>query len=216
MAALATERSHRLQTSIEMQEEILGVREPRALLERLLASVLSVTGAERGFVLLIGPDGKLQAEVTAGFASAPLDGRFEGSLGAIERVLATGESVVASNAANDSFLARRPSVLELGIATLACVPLSSEDRRIGLLYVDGRKEGGVFTDLDVEILETLAANVSVVLSSLRIDREIRAMLEGPDGPSADDSAFLAELERRVTDLAQTKPGDVAAGATPSR
>jgi pSer/pThr/pTyr-binding forkhead associated (FHA) protein len=216
VAALALERSRRLQTSVEMQEEILGVREPKALLERLLQSVLSLTGAERGFVLLIGPDGKLQAEVAAGFASAPLDGRFEGSLGAIERVLATGESVVASNAANDSFLAGRPSVLELGIETLVCVPLSSEDRRIGLLYVDGRKQGGVFTDLDVEILEALAANVSVVLSSLRIDREIRAMLDGPDGRSAEDSAFLAELERRVTDLARKEPKGAAAGGTPSR
>ncbi len=216
VAALALERSRRLQTSVEMQEEILGVREPKALLERLLQSVLSLTGAERGFVLLIGPDGKLQAEVAAGFASAPLDGRFEGSLGAIERVLATGESVVASNAANDSFLAGRPSVLELGIETLVCVPLSSEDRRIGLLYVDGRKQGGVFTDLDVEILEALAGNVSVVLASLRIDREIRAMLDGPDGRSAEDSAFLAELERRVTDLARKEPNDVAAGGTPYR
>ena len=214
--ALEVERSRRLQTSVEIQEELLGVREPKALLERLLASVLSVTGAERGFVLLIGPDGKLQAEVAAGFASAPLDGRFEGSVGAIERVLATGESVVASNAANDSFLGKRPSVLDLGIATLACVPRSSDDRRIGLLYVDGRKQGGVFTDLDVEILEALAGNVSVVLASLRIDREIREMLDGPDGPSAEDSAFLAELERRVTELTRKERRDVTAGATPSR
>ena len=216
VAALATERSRRLQTSVEMQEEILGVREPKALLERLLQSVLSVTGAERGFVLLIGPDGRLQAEVAAGFASAPLDGRFEGSLGAIEHVLATGESVVASNAANDSFLSKRPSVLDLGIATLACVPLSAEDRRIGLLYVDGRKQGGAFTDLDVEILEALAGNVSVVLASLRIDREIRELLVGPDGRSAGDSDFLAALERRVTELARKERNGVRAGATPSR
>lgn len=216
VAALATERSRRLQTSVEMQEEILGVREPRALLERLLQSVLSLTGAERGFVLLIGPDGRLQAEVAAGFASVPLDGRFEGSLGAIERVLATGESVVASNAANDSFLSKRPSVLDLGIATLACVPLSAEDRRIGLLYVDGRKEGGAFTDLDVEILEALAGNVSVVLASLRIDREIRELLGGPHERSAGDSDFLAALERRVTELARKEKKVVPAGATPSR
>jgi len=215
LAALETERARRLQTSVEMQEEIPGVRDPKALLERLLRSVLSLTGAERGLVLLIGPDGRLQAEVAAGFAPAASDGRFEGSLGAVERALETGETVVVSDAANDSFLGQRPSVVELGIATLACVPLSSEERRIGLLYVDGRRQGGVFTDLDVEILEALAGNVSVVLASLRIDREIREILDGAGGTSAADSSFFAALERRVTELARKDRRDVAAGATPS-
>lgn len=213
VAALATERSRRLQTSVELREELLGVREPKALLERLLQSVLSLAGAERGFVLLIGVDGKLQAEVAAGFGSGPLDDRFEGSVGAVERVLATGESVVVSDAANDSFLGKRPSVVGLGIAALACVPLSSEGRCIGLLYVDGRRKGGVFTDLDLEILEALAANVAVVLGSLRIEREIREIL-GDDGHSFEDSAFLGELGRRVSELARKDRTDVAADAAP--
>jgi hypothetical protein len=206
---LAAERSRRLQTSVELQEEILAVHEPQALLERLLQSVLSLTGAERGFVFLIGPDGRLQAQVASGFGSGSLDERFEGSLGAVEHVLRTGESVVVSDAAKDAFLGKRRSVVELGISTLACVPLSSEERRLGLLYVDGRRQGGVFTELDIEILEALAANVSLVLASLRIEREIREMLDG-GGASTEESSFLAALGRRVTDIARR---DAAAGAS---
>ena len=213
LAALATERSRRLRTTVELREELLGVREPKALLERLLQSVLSLTGAERGFVLLIGPDGKLQAEVAAGFGPEGTDERFEGSFGAIERVLATGESVVVSDAAKDAFLGGRPSVVDLGIGTLACVALSSEERRIGLLYVDGRATGGTFTDLDVEILEALAGNVSVVLASLRIEREIREMLGVGGAPPVEDSAFLTELERRVLELARKDRRGAAAAAS---
>lgn len=210
LAALETERTRRLHTSVEIREELLRVREPRELLERLLQSVLSLTGAERGFVLLIGPDGRLQAEMAAGFAKAN-EASFEGSLGAVEHVLATGEPVVVSDAANDSFLGKRPSVLDLGIATLACIPLASEDRRIGVLYVDGRRQGGTFTDLDVEILEALASNVSVVLASVRIDREIREML---GGASHEDSAFLKALERRVAELARRDRKVAAASPAP--
>lgn len=212
LQGLAAERSRRLQTSVELQEEILAVHEPRALLERLLQSVLSLTGAERGFVFLIGPDGKLQAQVASGFGPGTLDERFEGSLGAVEHVLSTGESVVVSDAAKDAFLGKRRSVVDLGISTLACVPLSSEDRRIGLLYVDGRRQGGVFTDLDVEILEALAGNVSVVLASLRIEREIREMLDA-GGASTAESSFLAALGQRVTDIARRDRRDAAAGAS---
>jgi pSer/pThr/pTyr-binding forkhead associated (FHA) protein len=201
VAALESERVRRLQTSADITRELAGEHDPRALLERLLRSVLSVTGAERGFVLLIGPAGKLQAEVASGFAGVGAD-RFDGSFGAVDRVLETGESVVVSDAAADKFLGRRPSVLELGIATLACVPLRSGERVIGLVYVDGRKAGGVFTDLDLEILETLAANVAVVLSTVRIDRVIRELL-GSRSDSTGEDQFLETLERRVSQAAAT-------------
>ena len=211
LEGLAAERTRRLQTSVELREEILAVHEPRALLERLLQSVLSLTGAERGFVFLIGRDGQLQAQVASGFVSGSLEERFEGSLGAVEHVLSTGESVVVSDAAKDAFLGKRRSVVELGISTLACVPLSSEDRCIGLLYVDGRRQGGVFTELDVEILEALSGNVSVVLASLRIEREIREMLDA-GGASTAESSFLAALGQRVTDIAR-RDRTAAAGAS---
>jgi hypothetical protein len=202
IALLESERARRLQTSVEIARELASERDPRVLLERLLGSVLSLTSAERGVVLLVGPGGKLQAQVASGFSSADPADRFEGSLGAIERVLETGRSLVASDAVSDEYLGRRPSVLELGIGTLACVPLRSEDRAIGVVYVDGRKAGGVFTDLDLEILEALAANVAVVLSSVRIDREIRELLGGA-GSQAPDRGFLDALERRLSELAQS-------------
>jgi len=202
VAALESERARRLRTSVEIQRELALERDPRVLLERLLESVLSVTGAERGLVLLVGPTGELEAEVASGFSPGALGERFEGSFGAITYVLETGQSVVATDAATDPFLGKRPSVLELGIGTLACVPLSAGNRRIGLIYVDGRKRAGVFTDLDLEILEALAANVSVVLSTLRIDREIREILGGSPGSAPEDRRFLDLLGERVQEIAR--------------
>lgn len=201
LRALESERFRRLKTSVEIQRKLADEPDPRLLLQRLLGSVLSVTGSERGLVLLIGADGTLEAEVASGFSVGALDERFELSFGAIARALETGESVVASDAAKDAFLGKRPSVLELGIQTLACVPLSSEERQIGLIYVDGRKEGGVFTDLDLEILEALAANVSVVLSTVRIDHEIREMLGGSPSNEGEERRFFDALERRVAEIA---------------
>jgi pSer/pThr/pTyr-binding forkhead associated (FHA) protein len=200
LSSLESERTRRLRTSVEITRELAAEPDPRQLLQRLLGSVLSVTGAERGFVLLMGPDGAPEAEVASGFSEGSLDDRFELSFGAIARVMETGESVVASDTANDAFLAKRPSVLELQIRTLACVPLSSDERRIGLIYVDGRKAGGVFTDLDLEILEALAANVSVVLSTLQIDDEIREMLGEPVRNGREELRFFDLLDRRIAEI----------------
>src|SRR5262245_61033838 len=144
-----SERARRMQTFTEARRILDSEIDPRRLLARLVASVLELTGARRGILILFGPDGRLRAEVVSGFSavSSP-DGAFAGSYGAIERALATGRAVVTSNAKADAYLGKRPSVVEMGIETLACVPLKSGDEVAGLIYVDGEKRGGVFTDLD--------------------------------------------------------------------
>ena len=86
---------------------------------------------------------EVPTRVAAGFAGADaLDDRFDGSLGAIRHVLETREPLVASDARADAVLGRRPSVVELGIGALACVPLVADGSLLGLIYVDGRRNGG--------------------------------------------------------------------------
>jgi FHA domain-containing protein/GAF domain-containing protein len=201
---LMSERANRLQTFVEARRDLDGSLDPRELLCRLIQSVLELTGAERGFVLLVKSTGQLDAEVAAGFpAFEPLDDRFQGSFGAIEKVLKTGQSVVTSNAKADAFLGKRRSVIELGIGALACAPLKSDGKVIGLIYVDGRKSGGVFTELDIEILEALADHAALVVGSLRLENQIRELVDAPAVTVPVGSrTFLDELERKVEDIAR--------------
>jgi adenylate cyclase len=201
---LRTERTRRLQTFTEARRILDSNLEAQALLSRLTGSVLELTGAERGFLLLFTPDGCLRAEVVSGFsAGGPLDERFNGSFGAIERVLSTGRSVVTSSAKADAYLGRRPSVIEMGIETLACVPLRADEQTAGLIYVDGKKRGGAFTDLDLEILEALSDHASVAVASLRLDRQIRELVGAPAPEGSSGSrTFFDEFERRVGEIAR--------------
>jgi hypothetical protein len=196
---LRSERVRRLQTFSAARKILESNLEPRALLTRLVESVLELTGAERGFLALFSPEGRLCAEVAAGFADSTLSGEhFSGSYGAIERVLTTGRSVITSNAKADAYLGRRPSVVEMRIETLACVALRLEGQTTGLIYVDGRKRGGVFTDLDLEILEALSDHAAVAVATLRLDRQIRKLVgaPAPDVPPW-GRVFFEELERRM-------------------
>jgi len=202
--ALKSERSRRLQTFSEARRILDENLEPRALLKTLMGSVLDLTGAERGYLLLFAPEGEVRAEIVAGYGTpaSPVE-RFEGSFGAIERVLRSALSVVTSNAKADAYLGKRPSVVEMGIESLACVPMRSEGQTVGLIYVDGRKRGGPFTDLDVEILEALADHATLVVGSLRLDLQIRELIGAPPAEANGSSpAFLEELERRVGELAR--------------
>ncbi len=200
--ALEGERRMRWETTAELRGRLGQEREPRGLLRRLLESVLEVTSAERGFVLLLGENGELRAEVAAGFPQdRPLEEDFRGSLTAVARALETGASVLASDASGDAVLGKRPSVVELGIRALACIPLRVEDRTLGVVYVDGQRPGGGFTEIDLEILGALADQAALVVAGCRIERRIRELLERPVGGSDTGVAiFFDQLERSLAGL----------------
>jgi len=201
ISALEADRLARLNTSIEMRRRLSADLEPFDFLLRFLESAIEVTGTERGFVLLRAPDGTLRVEVASGFSAADVVGeRFAGSAGAIQRVLQTGTSVVVSNAQTDALLGKRPSVVEMALGTLACVPLRQDGEIVGMIYVDGRKRAAGFAQLDLEILESLAEHVAIVVASLRLDRKMQTLLRrSAMAHAAHSPALLEDLQRQIVD-----------------
>jgi adenylate cyclase len=211
VSSLESDRLARLNTSVEMRRRLSADLEPFDFLLRFLESAMAVTGAERGFVLLEGPEGDFRAEVAAGFALDNASERFAGSVGAIQRVLKTRASLVVSDAQTDGFLGKRPSVVGMGLRALACVPICQDDEILGLIYVDGRERAAGFSQLDVEILEALADHAAIVIASLRLDRRMRELLRKPAMLHGGDPARFEEMQRRIGDFVA---GPAAAPADP--
>jgi hypothetical protein len=204
--ALSGARLARLQTGMELRRRLGAELEPFDLLLRFLESAIGITGADRGFVLLVGPGGRLHVEVSAGFE--PGDARaegFTGSLGAVQRTLQTGSSIVVSDAQRDRYLGARPSVVAMGLGVVVCVPLKHADRVIGLIYVDSPRPGAELTELDLEILEALAEHTAIVIGGLQLERSIARLAARPPGASAS----LDELQQRLSALAVPAPGPAA-------
>ena len=193
---MADDRAARLQTSTEIRRELDVALDARMLLRRLVESAVAVVGAGRGFVLLLSPEGEIQGEIV-GLSTGLPGSEFDGSFGALEEVLRTGRPLVAADARSDAFLGRRPSVAEMGIGALACVPLRGEGRVLGLLYVDGGRRGAPFTDLDVEILETLAGHAALVLASMEIGRRILDLAGSSPQTPGGHRDFFREVGRRI-------------------
>jgi len=131
-----------------------------------------------------------------------LDDQFDETFSVLESVLRTGEPAVASTFRSDLPAAKRRSSSELTKNARAGVPLKAEGRVVGLLYVDGREKQGVFSDLDLEILEALADHAALLIGPIRLETPIRELL-GVDAttlPAAGSRSFLEELDRRVGDV----------------
>lgn len=175
-AATSRRRLERWHSAVELQQRLdpsLGLGE---LLARVLDSVLRLSGTERGFVLLDDGAGALRVEASQGLEEADLeDSAFSGSVGALSRALEERRVVVVSSVADSSQFNTRPSVVARGIESLVCVPLLLGGHCKGVIYGDSRRAGGTFEELDVGILEALAAHAVLGIEIARVGDDLRRL-----------------------------------------
>ncbi len=187
---LEEERLRRFSTSLEIRRGLDPGAGLAVLLPRVVISMLELTNAERGFLLLAGAEGNLEVAAHAGSAWEDFGTRdFGGSLGAVQRVLTTGGPVVSADARADAELGERPSIVATGIRALLCVPVHALDRLIGVLYADSRQAGAAFTGLDLEILQALAVQAGLAIAVARLDSELKGLAHQiAETPGADPGA----------------------------
>jgi pSer/pThr/pTyr-binding forkhead associated (FHA) protein len=195
LEALREERLRRLTTALEIGRDLNPGDGLKELLSRAVASLRTLTNAERGFLLLVRDDGDFEVAARSGLSWDDLrSAEFGGSAGAVERVLSSGQPVVSADARADAELGARASIVSGGIRALLCVPIHGLDRRIGVMYADSRQPGAAFTELDLEILEELAAQAGIAIAAARLNSELRGLAER----IADDSAETLPPELRTT------------------
>jgi pSer/pThr/pTyr-binding forkhead associated (FHA) protein len=214
------ERLRRFSTSLELRRGL----DPRvgltALLPRVVESMLELTNAERGFLLLADAAGGLEVAARSGLSWNDFEAEeFGGSRGVVERVLASGGPVVCADAGADAELGARPSVMTTGIRALLCVPVHALDRLIGVLYADSRRPGAAFTELDLEILQALAVQAGLAIAVARLDTELRGLAhriaEDPEADPGTRTRLAGEVSTVLErSLRAARPSLVAEGWTP--
>ena len=195
-ATLESERLASIRTSADMRRRLGAELEPVDLLLCFLELAREVTRTERGFVVVTGPEGRLRVEVAAGFTAEEVrNDRFRGSAGVVKQALEAASPVVIADVPADPRLGKRPSVMALGIGSVACVPLRHEGKTLGVIYVDSRRTlGRAFTAVDIEILERLADRTALVLAGALAARKIPQLL------TPDERGLIAELQQRLDEL----------------
>jgi hypothetical protein len=197
VAQLAADREARRRTAVERTRRLSADLAPWDLLLQLLDSAIEMVDAERAFVVVVAPDGRPRVEAVRGYTPAQAREGFAGSFGVLERVFESGASVVVANAQADPALRGRPSVAAQGLGTVACVPLTRERRIVGALYLDSRRAGAGFTELDLEMLEALAEHAGVLLAGIRLDERIRALVRAQGGAPEPVVAALDDTVGRL-------------------
>jgi signal transduction histidine kinase len=156
------------------------------VLEHVVDAVMTITGAERGFLLLEGEEGSDGAEVgglQVRVARRRLGEKIpladvQGLSGSVVRkALATGEAVATGNAMADPGLRTAQSVILLDLRTIVCIPLlsagvegdgGSGDRTLGAIYVDNPETSAPISVDSLSTAEALSRHAALAIANAQL------------------------------------------------
>ncbi len=140
------------------------------VLNQVMDAVIQLTGAERGFLMLVDPEGgNLDLQAARNFERKNLEREdMQYSQSVIETVISSGEGVVTTNAQTDARFAEQQSVMMYSLRSILCVPLQRRGEIRGVIYVDNRIRSGVFDRNDLEMLQALAAPATIAIENARL------------------------------------------------
>ncbi len=149
------------------------------VLNQVIDTVIKLTGAERGYIVLKNPEtGELEFKIARGMDEEQLDSKdeFVVSKTIINRVADTGEAVLADNASEDERWEDQKSVVGFQLRSILAVPLKRKDRVIGGVYCDNRIRAGLFKQHELDLLTAFAHQAAVAIENAHLFEAVRAQL----------------------------------------
>lgn len=181
-AAASTGASNlsKLRSLVEVARALQSSLSTADVLAAVVDAAMSVTGAERGF-LLLGKDDQLEVSVARDRRGAPLDqSDLKVPRSLIHRALKTRRDLLSMTFDPSGADGVRPdmSVAGLELRSVVCVPLiqvrtgslqetvaTSLNETVGVLYMDSRQSAADLSSGNREILQTLALEASTILET---------------------------------------------------
>jgi transcriptional regulator with GAF, ATPase, and Fis domain/tetratricopeptide (TPR) repeat protein len=174
LAARAIAAESRLRRLLRINKRLNSeLRLPR-LLEMIVDTVIELTDAERGFLLLEDDGGELNVKVARNIDQQTLEtAEFELSRSIARQAAAGGEPIVTIDAAGDARFREALSVSDLHLRSVLAVPLVIKGRAAGTIYVDHRLRKGAFDQEDVRLVLDFAEQAAIALENARLLAELR-------------------------------------------
>ena len=152
--------------------------EQTQVLNRVMDTIIQLTGAERSFLMLFDEhSGELNVEAARNINKETIEeSSFDISKSIVMSVADSGEPVVTTNAQADPRFSSQESIISYNLRSILCVPLKIKENIIGVIYADNRIVSGIFVDADRDLLAAFANQAAVAIENARLFEQIREQL----------------------------------------
>lgn len=160
---------NRLQALTDIGQVVNSTLEIDEVLKTVMDTIIQLTEAERGFLMLHNEHGEMVIRVARNWEQESINpGEAFVSRSSVQKVIDSGEAVLTTNALEDRRFSNQESIIALNVRSILCVPLKVKTEPIGVIYVDNRIRSGVFTQADCDLLSAFANQAAVAIEHARL------------------------------------------------
>jgi PAS domain S-box-containing protein len=168
-----------LATVIKVSHAVSGDIVLERLIDTLMRTAIGQAGAERGLLILSGgAEPRIEAEATIGGDTVVVqlgDQPVTGALlpeSVLHYVMRTRESVILDDAAAQPAFAADPYLRERQARSILCLPLITQAKLIGVLYLENTLTTRAFAPAGSAVLKLLASQAAIALENARLYRDL--------------------------------------------
>ncbi|MFH1136638.1 MAG: sigma 54-interacting transcriptional regulator [Pseudomonadota bacterium] len=170
-------RENLLDEMLELGQEVVTIRDSKALVQAIISAVNRITGAERGAIFLwedpgTGPELVLRAARDLAVEDLA-DPDFAPSMELIRQTAVSGRGRIRDFSDDPT----RAAASGRDIRSCVCVPMKLGGRVVGALYHDNRFLPSVFLEPDLKMLSFFAAQAAMALANAAAHEETRDLNE---------------------------------------
>ncbi|QDG54592.1 GAF domain-containing protein [Persicimonas caeni] len=205
----------------EFSQKLLSDYELPVLLENLLDAVVSITSADKGFLILL-EDEEFRIKVARNVDRENIEGAVEQvSDSIIRKVIESKEPLIVSDALSNSEFNSSQSVINLNLSSVMCVPLLDRGQLLGVLYVGNENIANLFEQRHLDLLTVFASQASLIIANaimvrgLKLDKQLLSerLSEMRFGSIIGACDAMKEIFRTVEKVAPTTVNVLVTGET---
>ncbi len=172
------QRYSNLQALAGMGQIVNSTLEVDAVLQIVMDTIVRLTGAERGFLMLRDERGEMAIRTARNWEQESINQNESAiSRTVIQRVIEGGEAVLTTNAREDPRFGGQESIIAFNLRSILCVPLTVKSEIIGVIYTDNRIRSGIFSESDRDLLLSFADQAAVAIENARLFSSLKRTLE---------------------------------------
>ncbi len=171
-------RIHQLEELLRISALITSSLEPEQVLEEVMDTIIHLTNAERGYLMLLDEETDsfvIRTSRNRGRRSLPEeDVIFSRSIA--HAAIDQAEPIITSNAQSDPRFQGLQSVSVNNLRSIIAIPLILQSRVVGVLYADNPIAQGVFTQEIVPVLNAFAGQAAIAIDNAKRFSQVKAEL----------------------------------------
>lgn len=165
----SSEKAKNLEIILDIVKSINHTLILEDVLQLVLNNAIKLTRSERGFIVLKNSTGKLEFKLGLDSNGKTLpEELFNISTSVVKNVFDTGQSKFIEDAQSDTNFDPSKSILSLDLRTILCSPLITEEKKIGVIYVDNKHLEKINVREITDTFEILAGQAATAIRNAQL------------------------------------------------